>query len=149
MARHQGQFAGGRTGRALRLSAILLAAGAALGCRALSGEFAVSGAITLTARLQAKAPKNNGVLFIIAKNRGGVPVAVRRIVNPEFPVKFSMGPEDLLVPGARPDGPLTLEVQMNTHGNVGKPVRGDLEGTSRDPVRAGERGVNIVIDREI
>lgn len=148
MARHQGQFPSGRSISG-RLALLLFAAGAALGCRGLARDFGVSGTITLAARVQAKAPKNNAVLFIIAKNRGGVPIAVRRIVNPGFPVNFSMGPEDLLVPGTRPEGTMSLEVQMNTHGNVGKPVKGDLEGTSRDPVRAGERGVNIVIDREM
>ena len=118
-------------------------------CNPLSREFNVSGTITIAAPLQAKAPKSNSVLFVIARNKGGVPVAVHRIVNPQFPVSFTLTEQDLLVPGSRPENPLQLEVQMNSHGNVGMPVRGDLEGTHRDPVYPGERGVHIVIDKEV
>ncbi|MBI5631525.1 MAG: hypothetical protein HY921_11655 [Elusimicrobia bacterium] len=119
------------------------------GCSLIAGPFSLSGTITIAAPLQNKLPRNNSVLFVVAKNQGGVPVAVRRIVNPQFPVSFSLGQEDLLVPGSRPQGPLSLHVQMNTHGNVGKPIKGDLEGKLPDPVRAGERGIHVVIDREV
>lgn len=87
------------------------------------------------------------MLFIIAKNRGGVPLAVRRIVNPQFPVDFRLGPEDLVVPGTRPAEVLRLEVEMNTHGNVGRPAKGDLEGSFPDAVYSGDRGLHLVIDR--
>jgi hypothetical protein len=89
------------------------------------------------------------VLFIIAKNPGGVPVAVRRIVNPTFPVSYQLTSEDLIVPGTVPSGPLSLEVEMNTHGNVGAPVKGDLKGAHPDAVFSGERGVHVVIDTAI
>ena len=128
---------------------LILAAALAAGCRSLSRDFRISGTITVAAPLQGKAPRNNSVLFIVAKNMGGVPVAVRRIVNPQFPVSFTLAEEDLLVPGSRPKDPLLLQVQMNTHGNVGMPVRGDLEGNHPDPVHSGERGVHVVIDRQI
>jgi hypothetical protein len=89
------------------------------------------------------------VLFVVAKNKGGVPIAVKRIVNPQFPVEFEIGPDDLVVPGSHPADVLNLEVEMNTHGNVGHPVKGDLEGIDPDPVYAGDHGVHIVIDRQI
>lgn len=113
------------------------------------GEFRVSGTITIASHLRHSLPQANAVLFVIAKNRGGVPVAVRRIVNPQFPVSFTMAPEDLLVPELKDSGALRLEVQMNTHGNVGAPVKGDLGGAYSDAVRAGVRGVHIVIDRQL
>jgi hypothetical protein len=127
--------------RAVLLTALLLAAA---GCR--SRFFAVSGTITVAAPLHARVPKMNSVLFIVLKNRGGVPVAVHRIVNPQFPVDFSIETDDLVVPNSRPAGPLTLEIEMNTHGNVGHPVKGDLAGTHPDAVYPGERGVHVVID---
>ncbi|MEK7859134.1 MAG: hypothetical protein AAB320_08340 [Elusimicrobiota bacterium] len=113
------------------------------------GEFRISGTITIASQLRPKVPEANGVLFVIAKNRGGVPVAVRRIVNPQFPVSFTMTAEDLLVPELKGAGALRLEVQMNTHGNVGAPVKGDLGGVHLDGVRPRERGVHIVIDRQL
>jgi len=120
----------------------LLAAGCAR-------EFHLSGSITVAAHLQNKVPKTNSVLFIVAKNQGGVPVAVRRVVNPQFPVDYELRAEDLIVPGEIPAGPLTLEVEMNTHGNVGAPVKGDLSGAHPDKISSGERGVHVVIDREV
>ena len=121
----------------------------ACGCRALSSDFRISGTVTIASSLQGRALPNNSVLFIIAKNTGGIPVAVCRIVNPQFPVSFSLTPEDLLVPAAPPQAPLVLQVEMNTHGNVGAPARGDLEGSRPDPVTPVERDVHIVIDRQV
>ena len=112
-------------------------------------EFRVSGSITVAAHLQARVPHTNSVLFIVAKNAGGVPIAVRRIVNPQFPVDYALTSEDLLVPGSTPKGPMTLEVEMNTHGDVGKPLKGDLHGEHPDRISNGERGVHVVIDRVI
>ena len=131
-------------------AALAAAAGLAL---ALVGcgprEFRVSGAVTIASQLQARAPKQSSVMFIVAKNAGGVPLAVKRIVNPAFPVSFTLGDEDLVVPGTRPTESLKLEVEMNTHGNVGAPKSGDLLGTYPDPVHTGDRRVHIVIDRQI
>lgn len=148
MARRQEELPARPGPRLSRLWLLVLAAAFPAGCRSFSKDFRISGTITIASHLQGRAPKNNAVLFIVAKNMGGVPVAVRRIVNPQFPVSFSLTEEDLLVPGSRPKGPLLLQVQMNTHGNVGMPARGDLEGTRPDPVRSGERGVHIVIDKQ-
>jgi hypothetical protein len=131
---------------ARRRLAPLLALGLAAAC---ARDFKISGTITVAAHLQAKVPRTNSVLFIVAKNAGGVPVAVRRVVNPQFPVSYELTAEDLIVPGSVPEGPLSLEVEMNTHGNAGAPVKGDLKGVHPDKVSAGERGVHVVIDTEI
>ena len=148
MARAQAAQAIARGPSRRRLAAALLPlALASLAASSCSRAFHVSGTITLAAPLQSRARMTNGVLFVIAKNRGGVPLAVKRIVNPQFPVDFSLEPDDLVVPGARLSDALTLEVEMNTHGNVGKPVRGDLEGASPDLVYSGDRDVHVVIDR--
>ena len=126
---------------------ILLVACLALGCR--RGEFHISGTITVASSLQHKMPAENSVLFVIVKNRGGVPVAVRRIVNPQFPVSFEVGARDLLVPELRGRDALLIQVQMNTHGNVGAPVRGDLQGDHPDAAYQGENNIHIVLDRQL
>ena len=129
--------------RFLAAAAVVLAFA---GCRQ---EFRVSGTITLASSVHHKVPAENSVIFVVAKNRGGVPIALHRIVNPQFPVSFMLTEEDLIVPSPRPDDPLSIEVEMNTHGSVGAPRAGDLEGSSPDAVFAGSRGVNVVIDRLI
>jgi len=113
------------------------------------GEFRLSGTVTIASALQRKAPRDNAVMFIIARNRGGVPVAMQRIVNPQFPVKFILRSEDLIMPEVPTDTPLDIEVEMNTHGRLGQPQRGDLEGRHPSLVFPGERRVHIVVDRQL
>jgi hypothetical protein len=97
--------------------------------------------------LRDRTPKENLMLFIVAENEGGVPVAVHRIVNPEFPAPFAMEPADLLVPAVRRWEPLKIHAEMNTHGDVGTPRPGDMEGDAPGPVHLGDAGVSIVLDR--
>lgn len=124
----------------------MLAASAA-GCEWLTGNFRLTGTVEISPELVTRAPKTNSVLFIVAQNAGGVPLAVSRIVNPEFPTSFSMGSRDLLVPEIRSDELLTVSAQLNAHGNLGKPVAGDLDGRAARPARPGDRGVRLLLDR--
>lgn len=132
----------------MRRAAVLAAAAALLGaCEWLTGDFRLSGEVDIAASVEARAPKTNSVLFVIAQNAGGVPVAVHRIVDPEFPARFTMGPGDLLVPGIRRNERLTLRVQLNAHGNLGAPRPGDLEGRADSECRPGDRGVRVRLDK--
>lgn len=112
-------------------------------------EFFLSGTITIASALQKHLPINNSVMFIVAKNDGDVPIAVHRIVNPQFPVRFNIEPEDLIVPELPTDTPLRIEVEMNTHGTVGSPVRGDLKGAHPSPVYPGEKRIHVVVDHQV
>jgi hypothetical protein len=133
----------------MRRALVLALAAAALGgCDLLTGDFSLSGTVDVAPRLRDRAPKTNAMLFIVAENEGGVPVAVRRIVNPEFPAEFSMGTEDLLVPAVRRRERLKVHAEMNTHGDVGNPKPGDLSGDYAGIVLPGEGGVRIVLDRQ-
>lgn len=133
----------------MRRALTLALAGAALLAGCAKREFRLCGSITIASVLQHKAPQGNAVMFIIAKNRGGVPMAVQRIVNPQFPVTFTITPADLIVPELPADTPLRIEVEMNSHGAVGKPLRGDLEGAHPNLVYPGDRRIHVVIDRQV
>lgn len=122
-------------------------AAALSGCNWLTGDFALSGTVDVAPRLRERLPKENVMLFVVAENAGGVPVAVHRIVNPEFPAAFEMGPGDLLVPALRRREPLRVHAEMNAHGDVGKPRPGDLEGDAPGTAYPGGGGVAIVLDR--
>lgn len=132
-----------------RAAALALAAAAILGaCDWLTGDFRLSGTVEIAPELEARAPKTNSVLFVIARNGGGVPLAVHRIVNPEFPADFEMSAQDLLVPGIRRNEPLTIVVRLNAHGVLGQPQHGDLEGVGpAGASRPGERGVRVKLDK--
>ena len=126
---------------------LALAAAALAGCNLLTGDFRLSGTVAISPRLRERAPKTNTMLFVVAENEGGVPVAVRRIVNPEFPAPYTMSSEDLLVPALRRREPLKVHAEMNTHGDVGSPRPGDIEGARKSLAFPGEGGVDIVLDR--
>lgn len=126
---------------------LVLALAALGGCNLLTGDFSLSGTVDIAPRLRERAPKTNAMLFVVAENEGGVPVAVRRIVNPEFPAAFAMGPEDLLVPKVRRREPLKVHVEMNTHGDVGRPQPGDLQGDAPALTVSGAAGVVVVLDK--
>lgn len=131
----------------MRAAAVLAAAALLAACEILTPDFKLSGEVDITPALAARAPKTNAVLFVVARSDGGVPLAVHRIVNPEFPAPFAMGPQDLLVPGIRRQEPLHMSVEMNTHGNLGQPRAGDLAGVLNAPVRPGARGVKLIVGR--
>jgi hypothetical protein len=131
------------------LAIAAVAAMTASGCRTNASAININGSITVSADLQKKAMQREFVLFIIAKDRGGVPVAVHRVVNPSFPLTYELGPEDMVVPGERPEGLLLIQVEMNTRGVVGRPAKGDLEGVLSEPIAPVQKGVEIVINREV
>jgi hypothetical protein len=126
---------------------ILAAAAFLAGCGLISGDFRLAGSVDVSARLRDKTPKENVMLFVIAENAGGVPVAVHRIVNPEFPASFVMGPADLLVPSLGWRERLKIHAEMNTHGDVGTPRPGDLTGDAAETARSGDAGLRLVLDR--
>jgi len=127
---------------------LFLSAAVALGgCNLLTGDFQLSGTVDIAPRLRERTPKENAMLFVVAENEGGVPVAVHRIVNPEFPAEFKMSPADLLVPAVRRREVLRLHAEMNTHGDVGTPRPGDFEGAAAETFHPGDAGVGIVLDR--
>jgi hypothetical protein len=130
----------------MRAAAVLLAAAALSACEILTPDFKLGGEVDIAPALAARAPKTNAVLFVVARNEGGVPLAVHRIVNPDFPAPFSMGPQDLLVPGIRRQEPLRVSVEMNTHGNLGQHKPGDLAGKLASSVRPGTRGLRLVLE---
>ncbi len=131
------------------LSVLTLAAALLGGCEWLTGDFRLSGVVEIAPALEARAPKTNSVLFVIAQNAGGVPVAVHRIVNPEFPAEFKMAPQDLLVPGIRRNETLTLVARLNAHGVLGAAKPGDLEGRAAGRFHPGDRGAVVRLDKAL
>ncbi len=86
-------------------------------------------------------------LFIIVKDAGGTPIAVKRIVNPRFPVFYKLGSDDLLLPDAHLKYPLTVEAQLSYKGKIGPPAPGDFVGVYPNSVSPRQGRVGIVINR--
>ncbi len=129
-----------------KLVFLALAAAVSGGCELFATDFRLSGTVDVAPRLRDRLPKENVMLFIVAENAGGVPIAVHRIVNPEFPAAFRLGPSDLLIPTVRRREPLKVHAEMNTHGDVGTPKPGDLEGDAKGELFPGMGGIRVVLD---
>jgi hypothetical protein len=112
---------------------------------ALRAVFSVSGAAEITPALADRARKPNTMLFLVAKNESGVPVAVKKIINPSFPQFFQMNPADLILPDVLTKN-LYLEAFLNNHGELGVFRSGDLKGSAKCPFFIFSKKVHIRID---
>lgn len=111
------------------------------------GHFSLSGTVTVPERLAQMAQADNNSCAIIVKNEADVPVAIKRVVNPKFPLAFSMGEEDLLA--QQVEGNLKLEVQINNHGKLGVIKQGDIFGAAQGPVHATDKNVLVEADKTL
>lgn len=125
-----------------------LAWGGWVAWRQVMGGFRLSGSVVANHRFQKRLETPNMVMFVTALNTGGVPVAVKKFVNPAFPLDWEMGPEDMILPGRDWEGTLSVRVTVNSHGKVGEVKGGDLVGEHRHPVHSGDSSVDVVIDAE-
>ncbi|MFA5161498.1 MAG: hypothetical protein WC421_04555 [Elusimicrobiales bacterium] len=118
------------------LAVIAAAVGAAkLGYPAfMRSAFCISGEVNVSRRLAKLTRAPNTMCYLILKNQGDVPVAIKQFVNPVFPLKFRLTAGDLLLADSWRD-PLNLEVRINDHGYIGELQAGDIFAKYDKPVR--------------
>ena len=110
-------------------------------------RFHISGTVVVPERLVRQAEADNNACAIIVKNEADVPVAIKRIVDPKFPLEFSMGKEDLLAGNV--EGALKLEVQINNHGKLGVIKQGDIFGASEELVKPNTQHITLQADKTL
>lgn len=123
--------------------------GLAHGCEAPVGGGMIAGNVTLAPALADRAGKE-GVLFVIVRRPQGSrqPVAVKRITNPRFPVKFTINDQDLMIQGAQLKGMVEVIARLDRDGSAGPPQPGDLEGEyERNPTLVGGDNIDIQINK--
>ena len=109
----------------------------------------ISGLITMAAELQPKVSRPTTV-FIIARKDVGPPLAVKKIVDPTFPLAYVLSAEDAMFPGTPFQGEVKVTARIDKDGNAGPAQPGDLEGVaSQNPARVGDRNVDIVINKAL
>lgn len=109
------------------------------------GRFNISGTVVVPERLARQAESANNSCAIIVKNAADVPVAIKRFVNPKFPLAFTMGEKDLLAESL--DGSLKLEVQINNHGQLGLIKQGDIFGSAADEIKPTSKDILVQADK--
>lgn len=88
---------------------------------------------------------DGGVVFLIARRGPGPPVAVRRVADPSFPLRFSIGPEDRMIQGIPFEGPFEIEARLDLDGEAISRGPEDLSGRSAGGHQPGTSDVEIVI----
>ena len=89
-----------------------------------------------------------GVLFVIARPQGaqgGPPLAVLRIADPSFPLEFSIGPDNVMIPSMRFEGAISLSARLDEDGNAMTRGAADLSSPTEEPLSPGTRGVLLVL----
>lgn len=110
-------------------------------------KFTLSGRVEVVSRLLKNAQANNVTCSIIAKNEADVPIAIKRVINPTFPLEFEVAKEDLLIDSY--DGKIKMEVQINSHGSLGVLKSGDIFGSGTQEYASGSKDILIVADKMI
>lgn len=90
-----------------------------------------------------------GVLFVIARPsgaQGGPPLAVVRVASPRFPHDFEIGPDDVMIPTMRFEGPITLTARLDTDGNASTQSEGDRATPSPVAVAPGDVGIELRLE---
>ena len=107
----------------------------------------IRGVVRVAPNLEEKA-KGKAAIFIIARGKQpGPPLAVMRIVNPVFPLKFTMSERNVMLQGVAFAGEVGLIAKLDGDGKVGTQP-GDIFGGARGPVQVGARDVDIVLSQE-
>ena len=102
-----------------------------------SQEPLLRGEIQLDPSLRSEM-KGERILFLIARpTTGGPPVLVKRMTVQSFPVAFTLGPEDAMVPGESLRGPVIVIARLDADGAAGPRTPEDWEGKTPSPVTFG------------
>lgn len=107
----------------------------------------ISGTVTVSAALAARA-KGKPVLYLIVRGaQPGPPLAVVRIANPRFPLPFRITKENVMMPGVPFAGKVRITARIDSDGNAGRPQPGDMENSAPAEVVVGDRNVKIIVDK--
>jgi len=107
---------------------------------------AIEGTLELAPDLVGRVPPG-AVLYVVARTaQGGPPLAVVRVPNPSFPMRFSIGPDNRMNQSLPFAGELLITVRVDADGNAMTRNPGDLQGVSETPNVPGDRGITLLID---
>jgi len=104
----------------------------------------ISGKIEIENELE-KNIRPNTMLYIKVRNDKNIIFAIKEIINPVFPVNFSINRKNVLYPDISSFN-IKIETTINSHGEVGKIKPGDIYSK---PIEANifSRNIKIKIDR--
>jgi hypothetical protein len=104
--------------------------------QSISGEVSIKGAN----------PK--GVLYIFAKKFGGkmpMPLAVKRIVNPKFPVKFNLSQADAMMKQIPFKGPFVVTARLSPSGDVSD--KSGVEISTIKKIEMNQKNIQLILSK--
>ena len=111
----------------------------------------VSGQVSLSAALKAKASPNDAV-FVYATPANGdrMPLAIMKTTVSQLPLNFTLDDSTAMTPERKLStaGEVLIKVRVSKSGNA-MPQSGDLTGASDGPVKVGTKGLKIEIKDQI
>jgi len=120
-------------------SEVAPAAGGSAGAPPITGEITIAPEV-------ASAQPAGGVLFVIARPQGmtaGPPLAVLRIPSPDFPLAFSIGPENVMIPSMQFAGEISISARLDADGNAMTRTAGDISSGTAEKLTPGTTGVSL------
>jgi len=110
----------------------------------------IRGIVSIDPKLKTRVDAN-AALFIIARSAnsaGGPPLAVKKVDRPVFPVSYTLGPENVMMPGASFSGKVIISARLDKDGNPMTREPGNLAGEyKKNPAEVGSERVDVVIDQ--
>jgi len=121
----------------------VVGAGAAAGGAGAAGV--LRGVVRLAPGAEGRAPPG-AVLFVIARNAAaGPPTAVLRLPQPQFPLRWEIGPAQRMMEGTPFAGPFALSARLDADGNATTRGAGDWSGRAPGRHFPGDAGIEIVL----
>ena len=68
-----------------------------------------------------------------------------RIPSPDFPLSFSIGPDDVMIPTMRFEGNISLTARLDADGNAMTRGEGDISSAVEEPLSPGASGVQLLL----
>jgi len=106
----------------------------------------IGGTISLAPELAGKV-EAAGVLYVIARNGPGPPLAVARLQVQSLPVRYQLSADNVMMPGMPFEGSMTITARLDRDGAVGPPQPGDVEGATSSAVAVGTQDADIVLSQ--
>jgi len=116
----------------------------------VAGSSRIEGTISVDPKLKAKLDSRDALYIIVrsAGSAGGPPLAVKKVERPVFPLSYSLGPENMMIPGRPFSGKVDVSVRLDKDGNAMTRDPGSLKGDyKKNPVEIGSQRVDIIIDQ--
>jgi hypothetical protein len=115
---------------------------------AASGE-PIEGTITVAPELKGKASAGDTLFIIARKGTSGPPLAAKKLSVSHFPLKYTLGPENVMMQGMPWEGELQIIVRVDKDGNATTKSPGDIMGTSKQLVKVGSKDADITLDQAL